>query len=59
VLFSIICPTVRTHLQTLSRLSYTVQDQMFKEVLLRHGQREEILQEARRVEAALAAAAGN
>jgi nitrogen PTS system EIIA component len=57
VLFSIVCPTVKSHLQTLSRLSYTLQDQKFKEVLLRQGQREEIMQEARRVEAGLATGA--
>ena len=57
VLFSLICPTVRSHLQMLSRLSYALQDQKFKEVLMRQGQREEILREARRVEAALAVAA--
>ena len=55
VLFSLICPTVRSHLQILSRLSYALQDEKFKEVVMRQGQREEILREARRVEAALAA----
>jgi PTS system nitrogen regulatory IIA component len=58
VLFSLICPTVRSHLQTLSRLSYTLQDQKFKAALLRQGQRDEILREATRVEAALAAGVG-
>jgi nitrogen PTS system EIIA component len=58
VLFSLICPTVRSHLQTLSRLSYTLQDQKFKAALLRQGQRDEILGEATRVESALAAGAG-
>ena len=43
VLFSLICPTVRSHLQTLSRLSYALQDQKFKAALLRQGQRDEIL----------------
>ncbi len=55
VLFSMICPTTRSHLQILSRLSYALQDATFKEVLMRHGQREEILREARRIEASLAA----
>ena len=57
VLFSLICPTVRSHLQTLSRLSYALHDEKFKGVVMRQGQREEILREARRVEAALAAPA--
>jgi PTS system nitrogen regulatory IIA component len=55
VLFSLICPTMRTHLQMLSRLSFALHDAKFREVVMRQGQREEILQEARRVEAALAA----
>jgi PTS system nitrogen regulatory IIA component len=55
VLFSLICPTMRHHLQTLSRLSYALHDARFKEVVRRRGGREEILGEARRVEAALAA----
>ena len=54
VLFSLVCPTVRSHLQTLSRLSYALQDKKFKEVVMRRGQDDEILREARRVEAALA-----
>ena len=57
VLFSLICPTMRSHLQILSRLSYALHDEKFKEVVIRQGPREEILREARRVEAALAAPA--
>ncbi len=57
VLFSLVCPTVRSHLQTLSRLSYALQDQKLKEILMRQGQAEQILGEVRRVEAALAAPA--
>jgi PTS system nitrogen regulatory IIA component len=53
VLFSLICPTMHSHLQMLSRLSYALQDESFKGVVMRPGQREEILQEARRVEAGL------
>ena len=37
ILFSLICPTVRSHLQTLSRLSYTLQDQKFKAALIAPG----------------------
>ena len=57
VLFSLICPTMRSHLQTLSRLSYALHDERFKGVVMRQGLRDEILQEARRVEAALPAPA--
>jgi len=57
VLFSLICPTMRTHLQTLSRLSYALHDKKFKAVVTRLGQSEAIMEEARRVEAALAAPA--
>ena len=53
VLFSLICPTTRGHLQMLARLSHALHDARFKEVILRHGQRDEVLQEARRVETAL------
>ena len=55
VLFSLICPTTRNHLQMLSRLSFALQDPQFKVVILRHGSCDEILGEARRIDAALAA----
>jgi PTS system nitrogen regulatory IIA component len=55
VLFSLVCPTMRSHLQMLSRLSYSLHDGAFKSALYRHAAREEILREARRVEAGLAA----
>jgi PTS system nitrogen regulatory IIA component len=57
ILFSLVCPTMRSHLQMLSRLSFALHDPRFKEVVLRVGTREEILEEARRTEAALAATA--
>jgi PTS system nitrogen regulatory IIA component len=57
VLFSLICPTMRTHLRILSRLSYALHDDQFKVVLTRLGGPEEIMQEVRRVEAAFAAPA--
>ncbi len=53
-LFSLICPTTRNHLQMLSRLSFALQDPQFKAVIVRHGPRDEILGEARRIDAALA-----
>ena len=53
VLFSIISSTTRGHLQLLSRLSHTLHDGKFREAVLRHAPREEILTEARRVESNL------
>ena len=50
VLFSLICPTMRSHLQMLARLSYALHDTRFREVVLRGGTRDEILSEARQVE---------
>jgi PTS system nitrogen regulatory IIA component len=58
VLFSLISPTVRTHVQLLSRLSFALHDAGFKEVVTRRGTREAVLAEARRVEAGLRANAG-
>jgi PTS system nitrogen regulatory IIA component len=55
VLFSLICPTTRSHLQLISRLSFALHDARFKEVVLRRGPREEILREARRIEGSLPA----
>ncbi len=57
VLFSLISPTVRGHLQTLSRLSFALHDEKFKAVILGRGGRDAILQEARRLESALIARA--
>src|SRR5262249_46985084 len=37
VLFSLICPTMRSHLQMLSRLSFSLHDQGFREVVMRQG----------------------
>src|SRR5262249_19028425 len=51
ILFSLICPTMRGHLQVLSRLSYALHDSQFKDAVLRRGGCEEIVREARRVEA--------
>lgn len=50
VLFSLICPTMRSHLQVLSRLSFALHDAGFKNAVMRQGGREEIVSEARRVE---------
>jgi PTS system nitrogen regulatory IIA component len=58
VLFALICPTMRSHLQLLSRLSYALRDDRFRAVVMRRAEREEILREARRVEAGVMAPAG-
>lgn len=52
-LFSLISPTVRAHLQLLSRLAFALQDPDFKRVISRQGSREEILVDAERVEKVL------
>jgi PTS system nitrogen regulatory IIA component len=53
VLFSIISPTNRSHLQILSRLAFSLHDTALRETVTRHGPREEILSEFRRVESNL------
>ncbi|MFO0965344.1 MAG: PTS sugar transporter subunit IIA [Gemmataceae bacterium] len=58
VLFSLICPTTRSHLQMLARLSFAMHDPRFKDVVLRQARPDEILGEARRLDAALAPTAG-
>jgi PTS system nitrogen regulatory IIA component len=54
-LFSLICPTMRSHLQVLSRLSHALHDEGFNGVVMGQAPSDEILREARRVDAALAA----
>lgn len=51
--FSLICPTMRSHLQTLSRLSFALHDARFKDAILREATTDEILQEVRRIETTL------
>lgn len=58
VLFSLICPTMRSHLQMLSRLSHALHEATFKAVLVRHAEREEILNAARRIDSILGETAG-
>ncbi len=43
VLFSLICPTMRSHLQVLSRISFALHDEQFKEAITRQAPREVIL----------------
>ena len=58
VLFSIISPTNRSHLQLLSRLSFALHDERFREAVTRHAPREQITEELRRVESGMGAAGG-
>jgi nitrogen PTS system EIIA component len=51
VLFTLITPTVRTHLHTLSRLAYLLRDERLKSVLHRVAPAEEILRTIRSIEA--------
>src|ERR1700722_7954378 len=55
VLFSIISPTNRSHLQLLSRLAFALHDEKLRETLERHGQPDEVMREIRRVEAGMSA----
>jgi nitrogen PTS system EIIA component len=48
ILFTLVNPTVRTHLHLLSRLAFILSDKGFRDVLKRQGSRDEILLEARR-----------
>lgn len=57
VLFSLISPTMRSHLQLISRLAFALHDPEFKKVVICQRPREEILAEARRAEAGFGAPA--
>ena len=57
VLFSIISPTNRSHLQLLSRLSFALHDGMLRETLARQARPEEIMHEIRRLEMGMGAPA--
>ncbi len=57
VFFSLICPTMRSHLQMLSRLSFALHDVKFRDAVLHGSPCGEILAAARRVDDALAAGA--
>jgi hypothetical protein len=52
-----ISPTNRSHLQILSRLSFSLHDEAFRGAVVRQAPREEILGELRRVEAGMGAPA--
>jgi PTS system nitrogen regulatory IIA component len=52
-LFSLVSPTVRAHLRMLSRLAFALHDAGFKSAVTGQASHDEILREARRVEASL------
>jgi PTS system nitrogen regulatory IIA component len=56
-IFAMITPTIRRHLQLLSRLSLALHDKGFAEAIARKADRDTILAEARRVDDTLAAKA--
>ena len=56
-LFSLICPTVPSHLKMLSRLSYALSDPGFEGVVMRQGPIDEVLREESRVDTDLSARA--
>jgi PTS system nitrogen regulatory IIA component len=58
-LFTLISPTVRAHLHLLSRIAFALRDPGFKQVIQRQGSRDEIFQEARRVEGSFASPAAS
>lgn len=49
-LFTLVSPTVRSHLKLLSRLAFALKDPLFKAAVTHQHSREEILNEAHRVE---------
>jgi PTS system nitrogen regulatory IIA component len=53
-LFVLVSPTVRGHLRLLARLSFALHDARFTDAISRQASREEILNEARRIESVLA-----
>jgi PTS system nitrogen regulatory IIA component len=52
-LFSLISPSVRAHLRLLSRLSFALHDDRFKQVVMTHGTRAEVVAQAVRIDRAL------
>jgi PTS system nitrogen regulatory IIA component len=53
ILFTLISPTVKTHLHLLAKLAYALRDERFKAVLQRQGTKAEILATVRTIEAEL------
>jgi PTS system nitrogen regulatory IIA component len=53
-LFTILSPTIKAHLNLLSKLAFALRDPQFNAVILRRASREEILNGAARVDATIA-----
>lgn len=53
ILFTLITPTLRSHLHLLSKLGFVLKDRGFRKVLAGEGSREEILRALRRIEKSL------
>jgi len=58
VLFSIITPAVRIHLHFLSRLAFALQDNGFRELIIRRAQGDQIIRDLTRVESSFAPGTG-
>ena len=58
-LFSLITPTVRTHLHLLSRLAFVLQKPEFKNIITKRAAREKILEAVRRMEPGLPPGTGS
>jgi hypothetical protein len=56
VLFSIISPTNRSHLQLLSRLSFALHDERLRKAVNHHAPQDEIMLEVGRIETGMSAA---
>jgi PTS system nitrogen regulatory IIA component len=57
-LFTMVSPTVRMHLNLLSRLAFVLRDPGFKSLIVSHASAEEIMAEADRIEAGLLSGGG-
>ncbi len=53
-IFSLVSPTIKSHLQLLAKLSWALHDPGFRDVILRRAEADEILREARRIEGSFA-----
>jgi nitrogen PTS system EIIA component len=58
-LFTLVSPTVSDHLHLLSRLAFALRDPAFRAIVTRRASSDEILREARRIEAGLESAGGS
>lgn len=52
-LFTLVTPTIRSHLHLLSRIAFALRDAEFADLIQRQGRRDEILKEIRRIESTI------